>query len=218
MRPSSVWNMGPLAPKCGDPGDWKLGDNPRHSASPVCTAAFQMDNYWSGGSMSPSCRLLQGSWDSTGWIPRAGYIPSGYLAMLRCCWQLTLVTTVVIALLLLLTRCYAEALGKLQGEWWASMEVSDPSWPATMDIGWGHWLGRCCVILKICLNNPLSLIYIYIYLYRATSIFLFRGVFEASHAKDWQRDILKWSGNLHRILAQATVILKVAPWSLISHP
>ena len=38
--------------------------------------------------------------------------------MLRCCWQLTLVTTVVIALLLLLTRCYAEALGELQGEWW----------------------------------------------------------------------------------------------------
>ena len=33
----------------------------------------------------------------------------GYLAMLRCCWQLTLVTTLVIALLLLLTRAYAEA-------------------------------------------------------------------------------------------------------------
>ncbi|CAK8988312.1 unnamed protein product [Durusdinium trenchii] len=32
----------------------------------------------------------------------------GYLAMLRCCWQLTLVTTLVIALLLLATRCYAE--------------------------------------------------------------------------------------------------------------
>ena len=33
----------------------------------------------------------------------------GYLAMLRCCWQLTLATTLVIALLLLLTRAYAEA-------------------------------------------------------------------------------------------------------------
>ena len=53
--------MGPLAPKCGDPGgDWKLGDNPRHSASPVCTAAFHMENYLSGGSMSPSCRLQPG--------------------------------------------------------------------------------------------------------------------------------------------------------------
>lgn len=60
--------------------------------------------------LTSDCQLVFASLDDVlNFLLRSGTVTFfGYLAMLRCCWQLTLVTTVVIALLLLLTRCYAE--------------------------------------------------------------------------------------------------------------
>eukprot|EP00435_Cladocopium_sp_Y103_P051187 s1339_g15.t2 len=60
--------------------------------------------------LTSDCQLVFASLDDVlNFLLRSGTVTFfGYLAMLRCCWQLTLVTTFVIALLLLLTRCYAE--------------------------------------------------------------------------------------------------------------
>lgn len=60
--------------------------------------------------LTSDCQLVFASLDDVlNFLLRSGTVTFfGYLAMLRCCWQLTLVTTLVIALLLLLTRCYAE--------------------------------------------------------------------------------------------------------------
>ncbi|CAK9051272.1 ABC transporter B family member 26 [Durusdinium trenchii] len=60
--------------------------------------------------LTSDCQLVFASLDDVlNFLLRSGAVTLfGYLAMLRCCWQLTLVTTLVIALLLLATRCYAE--------------------------------------------------------------------------------------------------------------
>jgi len=60
--------------------------------------------------LTSDCQLVFASLDDVlNFLLRSGTVTFfGYLAMLRCCWQLTLATTLVIALLLLLTRAYAE--------------------------------------------------------------------------------------------------------------